>query len=66
MEGRALGAWDERNRQLWDEKITDRKVYLGTPLSIQVVTPKLHDLGLCRIMDVIDRALKTTHRDSKL
>lgn len=66
MGGSSLGSWDERNRQLWDEKITDRKVYLDTPLSIQVVTPKLHDFELCKMMDVIDRALSTTGRDSKL
>ncbi len=66
MEGRGRGSWDERNRQLWDEKITNRKVYLGTPLSIQVVTPKLHDFELCRMMGVIDRALGTVQRESKL
>ena len=66
MEGKALGSWDERNRQLWNETSTDRKVYLGTPLSIQVVAPKLHDLELCRIMEVIDRALGSTQRGSKL
>jgi Asp-tRNA(Asn)/Glu-tRNA(Gln) amidotransferase A subunit family amidase len=66
MGGRVIGSWDERNRRLWDESVTDRKVYLGTPLSIQVVTPKLHDLELCRIMDVIDRALSTAQRGSKL
>ncbi|KAF7508162.1 hypothetical protein GJ744_009603 [Endocarpon pusillum] len=66
MGGSSLGSWDKRNRQLWDEKITDRKVYLDTPLSIQVVAPKLHDFELCRMMDVIDRALRATGRDSKL
>ncbi len=66
MGGSSLGSWDERNRQLWDEKITNRKVYLDTPLSIQVVTPKLHDFELCKMMDLIDQALSNTQRDSKL
>lgn len=66
MQGNALGSWDERNRQLWNETSIDRKVYVGTPLSIQVVAPKLHDLELCRIMQVIDRALGSTQRASKL
>jgi Asp-tRNA(Asn)/Glu-tRNA(Gln) amidotransferase A subunit family amidase len=66
MKGSCKGSWDKRNRELWDEKVTNRKVYLGTPLSIQVVTPKLHDLELCRMMELIDRALDTVHRESKL
>jgi Asp-tRNA(Asn)/Glu-tRNA(Gln) amidotransferase A subunit family amidase len=66
MEGPAKGSWDKRNRELWDEKVTNRKVYLGTPLSIQIVTPKLHDFELCRMMELIDRALGTVHRVSKL
>lgn len=64
--GKVIGTWDDRNRELWDEKIIDRKVYLGTPLSIQVVTPRLHDFELCRIMDVIDQVLSTAQRASKL
>jgi Asp-tRNA(Asn)/Glu-tRNA(Gln) amidotransferase A subunit family amidase len=66
MAGSALGSWDRRNRELWDEKVTDRKLYLGTPLSIQIVTPKLHDFELCRMMELIDRALTAVHRVSKL
>jgi Asp-tRNA(Asn)/Glu-tRNA(Gln) amidotransferase A subunit family amidase len=65
--GRPLGSWDERNRQLWNEKVIDRKVYLGTPLSIQLVTPKLHDFELCNVMRAIDRALDSSRRrESKL
>lgn len=66
MEGRVLGSWDQRNRQLWDEKITDRRVYLGTPLSIQVVAPRLHDFELCQIMNLMERALKTAQNESRL
>lgn len=64
--GGVLGSWDQRNRQLWDEKITDRRVYLGTPLSIQVVTPRLHDFELCQIMNLMERALKTAQNESRL
>lgn len=66
MEARVIGSWDQRNRQLWNEKTIDRKTYLGTPLSIQVVTPKLHDLELCKIMGLIDQVLSTEQRESKL
>lgn len=66
MKGSVIGSWDLRNRQLWDEKVTDRKVYLGTPLSIQIVTPRSHDRELCMAMEVIDRALSTSQKESKL
>jgi Asp-tRNA(Asn)/Glu-tRNA(Gln) amidotransferase A subunit family amidase len=66
MGGKALGSWDDKNRQLWNESMTDRRVYLGTPLSVQVVAPKLHDLELCRVMNLIDRALAASQRGSKL
>ncbi|RMZ89606.1 hypothetical protein DV736_g3167, partial [Chaetothyriales sp. CBS 134916] len=41
--GESLGSWDARNRELWDETKTDRKVYLGTKLSVQVVAMKGED-----------------------
>jgi Asp-tRNA(Asn)/Glu-tRNA(Gln) amidotransferase A subunit family amidase len=66
MGGKVMGSWDEQNRQLWDERITDRKIYLGTSLSIQVVTPKWHDWELYTIMEMIDRKLNTAGRESKL
>ncbi|KAF4624347.1 hypothetical protein G7Y89_g13825 [Cudoniella acicularis] len=34
-----LGSWDKVNRQLWDKKTIDRKVYLNTKLSVQVLHP---------------------------
>lgn len=34
----------------------DRRVYLDSPLSVQVITPKQHDHGLFRAMEIIDRA----------
>lgn len=36
----------------------DRRVYLGSPLSVQVVTPKQHDYQLLQAMELIDRAVQ--------
>jgi Asp-tRNA(Asn)/Glu-tRNA(Gln) amidotransferase A subunit family amidase len=36
----------------------DRSVYLGTPLCVQVVAPKLQEERLVKAMTVIDDALK--------
>ncbi|KAK7897823.1 hypothetical protein LTR67_004453 [Exophiala xenobiotica] len=54
----SLGSWDERNRELWDEKKIDRRVYLGTPLSVQVVVPRLQDEKLVEVMGWVDKACK--------
>lgn len=53
-----IGSWDKANRELWNEKSVDRRVYLDSPLSIQVVTPKLHDYDLFQSMQIIDRAIR--------
>ncbi|RHZ62322.1 putative general amidase [Aspergillus thermomutatus] len=58
MTAPVLGSWDKANRQLWNEKTVDRRVYLDSPLSIQVVTPKQHDYELYRAMEIIDRAVR--------
>lgn len=55
--GTSLGSWDAKNRELWDEKLLDRRVYLGTPLSVQVVVPRGRDEWLCRVMGVIDKVV---------
>ncbi|KAK0106368.1 hypothetical protein ONS96_004002 [Cadophora gregata f. sp. sojae] len=52
--GSVISTWDERNRLLWDEKTVDRRVYLGTPLSVQVVTPRLQDGKLVQAMLIVD------------
>lgn len=44
-----------------NEKTVDRKVYLDSPLSVQVVTPKQHDHELFRAMEIIDRAVQVQH-----
>jgi Asp-tRNA(Asn)/Glu-tRNA(Gln) amidotransferase A subunit family amidase len=74
MTAPVLGSWDKANRllckslssclriqlisYLGNEKTVDRRVYLDSPLSIQVVTPKQHDYELYRAMEVIDRAVR--------
>ncbi|KAF2792492.1 amidase [Melanomma pulvis-pyrius CBS 109.77] len=55
-EGKVLGSWDKANRELWTD--VDRSVYIGTPLCVQVVAPKLEERRLCEVMSAIDRALK--------
>lgn len=57
MGGEVLSTWDERNRKLWDEKTVDREVYLGTTLSVQIVTPRLQDRRLATAMNIVDRAI---------
>lgn len=54
LAGKSLSSWDERSRELWDEKTVDRKVYLGTKLSVQVVVPRLEDDRLAKLMTLID------------
>ncbi|KAK2000459.1 amidase [Colletotrichum falcatum] len=56
--GAVLGSWDERNRELWDEGKVDRRMYLGTPLSVQVVVPRLRDDKLVEVMGCVDAACK--------
>ncbi|KAK1476662.1 amidase [Colletotrichum tamarilloi] len=64
--GKILSSWDERNRELWDEKKIDRKIYLGTPLSVQVVVPRLRDDRLVQVMASVDAACKVTGVNAKL
>ncbi|KAB8079521.1 alpha-glucosidase [Aspergillus leporis] len=60
MDAPVLGSWDKANRLLWNEKTVDRRVYLGSPLSIQVITPKQRDYELFRAMEIIDQAVRTS------
>lgn len=46
------------NEMIGDEKTVDRRVYLESPLSVQVVTPKKHDYELFQAMEIIDRAVQ--------
>ncbi|KAK2839157.1 hypothetical protein FQN49_006423 [Arthroderma sp. PD_2] len=62
MDSEILSSWDKKNRELWNSNTVDRRVYLNSHLSIQVLTPKLHDYDLYYAMDTIDRALKDGKR----
>lgn len=66
LEGESLGSSDDGCRVLWDEKTVNRKVYLGTPLSVQVVVPRLEDERLGRIMALIDGVVKGHTSSSEL
>ncbi|GIJ88130.1 hypothetical protein Asppvi_007047 [Aspergillus pseudoviridinutans] len=59
MDSPVLGSWDRVNRELWKGKSVDRRVYLDSPLSIQVVTPKQHDYELFQAMEIIDQAIQS-------
>lgn len=50
-----LNGWDKTNRQHWTK--VDRNVYLNSPLSVQVVTPRLTERKLVEAMKILDRAL---------
>ncbi|KAF2757193.1 acetamidase [Pseudovirgaria hyperparasitica] len=54
-----IGSWDKANRALWNE--TDRSVYIGTPLCVQVVAPNLQERRLCEAMRIIDDAVRTKY-----
>ncbi|KAH8887192.1 amidase [Thozetella sp. PMI_491] len=64
--GESLGSWDDQCRKLWDEKTVKRRVYLGTPLSIQVVVPRLEDEKLGKVMALVDAVVKGRSTSSKL
>ncbi|KAH8811365.1 general amidase-like protein [Xylogone sp. PMI_703] len=58
MEGKGTNNWDKKNRELWDENIVERAVYLNTSLCVQVVAPKLQERRLYEAMKIIDTAIK--------
>ncbi|KAH8777937.1 general amidase-like protein [Hyaloscypha sp. PMI_1271] len=57
-DSKPLGSWDKINRELWDEKTIDRRIYLNTTLSVQVVAPKLQERRLYQAMSLIDSILQ--------
>lgn len=61
VEGAAVSAADEANRRLWEER--EREVYLGTPLGVQVVAPRLQERRLYRAMEAVDSAVRGMRRD---
>ena len=64
--GKVLSSWDEKNRELWDEKKTDRRVYLGTQLSVQIVVPKLEEERLAQMMSLVEGVAREGTPKSKL
>ncbi|KAL2075401.1 hypothetical protein VTL71DRAFT_344 [Oculimacula yallundae] len=62
---KALGPWDKINRELWDEKTIDRKVYLDTKLSIQVLAPRQQERRLYQAMEYIDTILRKSNGESR-
>ncbi|PWY91997.1 amidase, partial [Aspergillus heteromorphus CBS 117.55] len=58
------GSWDKANRKLWTENTVDRRVYLDSPLSVQVITPKQHDYELYRAMQIVDEAIRSGPRET--
>ncbi|KAI5367608.1 putative amidase signature domain-containing protein [Septoria linicola] len=57
-----LNAWDKVNREHWTK--VDRNVYLGSPLSVQVITPRLMERKLIEAMAVLDRALEPLRHET--
>ena len=54
----SIGARTVTHFILGDEKTVNRRVYLDSPLSVQVVTPKQHDYELFQAMEIVDRAVQ--------
>ncbi|KAK5131465.1 hypothetical protein LTR08_000929 [Meristemomyces frigidus] len=63
-----LNGWDKINRELWTN--VNRKAYLGSPLSVQIVAPKLMDRKLIDAMAVLETTFASvkpsTSKASKL
>ncbi|KAH6644858.1 acetamidase [Boeremia exigua] len=70
VSGKVLGSWDKVNRALCKSpgphqdaanrigNEVDREVYVGSPLCVQVVAPRLQDERLVHAMSAIDAALR--------
>ncbi|KFY42611.1 hypothetical protein V495_04429 [Pseudogymnoascus sp. VKM F-4514 (FW-929)] len=58
VQEKSLGTLDGRTRKLWDRKSVDRRIYLDSALSVQVVAPRLQERRLWQSMDIIDRVVK--------
>lgn len=57
-----LNGWDKINREMWTN--VDRRDYLGSSLTIQVVAPRLMDRKLVEAMAVLDEALRSLGKNS--
>lgn len=57
-----LNGWDKINRELWTN--VDRRLYLGSPLSVQVVAPRLMERKLVESMAILDEVLQVLRSNS--
>ena len=55
-----LNGWDKINRELWTK--VDKHVYIGSTLSVQVLTPRLTERKLLEVMGKIDETLSTSQQ----
>ena len=57
-----LGGWDRVNRGLWDgdgkEGKGEREAYLGSPLCVQVVGPRLQERKVWEVCEVLGEAVR--------
>jgi Asp-tRNA(Asn)/Glu-tRNA(Gln) amidotransferase A subunit family amidase len=58
-----IGPWDKTNRELWTN--VNKDDYIGTPLCVQVVAPKMQERTLVNAMSIIDEALKAEFKSSR-
>lgn len=54
-QSKPLNAWDKINREHWTK--VDRNVYIDSPMSVQVVAPRLAERKLVEAMAVLESAL---------
>ncbi|KAI9789856.1 MAG: hypothetical protein M1835_001407 [Candelina submexicana] len=66
LEGEALSSWDKVNRELWTGQSLNRAIYLESPLSVQVVAPKLQERRLYQAMQVVENAIRSKAPIAKL
>lgn len=62
-DSKALNRWDEINREPWTD--VDLKVYSGSPLSIQVITPRLTERRLLDVMHAVSTILEPLKNQSQ-
>ncbi|KAI9668864.1 MAG: hypothetical protein M1831_000934 [Alyxoria varia] len=62
-ESKFLSLQDQYNKRLWNRK--SRPTYKGSPLSIQVVVPRLQEKRLLNAMVTIDKALQSRQEVSR-
>ncbi|KAL6720506.1 hypothetical protein ACLMJK_002430 [Lecanora helva] len=66
MPDQVLSPWDKVNRELWDTQKINRESYLGSPLGVQVIAPRLQEKRLFDACLCIQEAVGSTERASKL